>query len=164
MVGLLEPFGDGVDLPVLRLSLQTDLWPLSCSVVLATKSRPSSGAMSGCMAASMLLHSRHMGHCVLTGEQEAGRHSLQVSSVGIYISTCPQQVPGLLKPLIWHLRRLPNGIFQQNMGAAPSPLLTQRLLEPQQRLRLSRGADVGVGLLTSLTALQAAGKSNHWQM
>lgn len=56
----------------------------------------------------------------------------------------------------WHL--------PAKQGVAPSPLLTQCLLKPQQRLRLSCGADVGVSLLTSLTALQAAGKSNHWQM
>lgn len=62
VVGLVEPFGDGVDLPVLRLSLQPDLCLLSCSVVLATKSRQSSGARIGFTAASMILHGRHVGH------------------------------------------------------------------------------------------------------
>lgn len=53
VVGLVEPFGDGVNLPVLRLGLQPDLCLLPCSVVLATKSRPSSGARIGFMDASM---------------------------------------------------------------------------------------------------------------
>lgn len=45
------------------------------------------------------------------------------------------------------------------------PAKSRGLLEPQQRLRLCRGADVGTGLLllASRTALPAAGKSNHWQ-
>lgn len=164
MVGLVEPFGDGVNLPVLRLGLQPDLCLLPCSVVLATKSRPSSGARIGFMDASMFFTWQACGALSPSHESRRKAGTLQMFRVGINMSTCPQQVPGLLRPLVWHLRCLPNGIFQQNRGAAPSPLLTQCLLKPQQRLRLSCGADVGVSLLTSLTALQAAGKSNHWQM
>lgn len=161
MVGLVGPFGDSVDLPVLRLGLQPDLSLLSCSVVLATKSRPSSGARISFMAASLFFTWQACG--ALSPSHESRRKAGTLCKRLVWASTRPlahsrsQACSG--PPQVssqWHL--------PAKQGVAPSPLLTQCLLKPQQRLRLSCGADVGVSLLTSLTALQAAGKSNHWQM
>lgn len=60
----------------------------------------------------------------------------------------------------WQLASAPLTAAQ----ASPPWHLPAKLLEPQQRLRLCHGADVGAGLLlASRTALPAAGKSNHWQ-
>lgn len=105
VLGQVEPF------ELVWLFQLYDLRSLSCTMVLTTKNRPPVAPRSGCTGASMVLHSRQV---LSSGEQEAGVHCPQVSSVGINMAVFPQQDPACSGPSCG-----PSGMFPMASSCNP---------------------------------------------